>query len=245
MADDVADVGDEPKLIARATGVPVYVGRERHAAAAALLADHPGTQMVVCDDGLQHYALYRDMEVCVFDDRAVGNGWLLPAGPLREPWPRKALRCAGQDDERLLVLRTAASTTVGGFSATRRLAEQAVNHAGTLVALRSLKRPILALAGIARPETFFSALADVGIAVDKTLPLADHFDFQSLDTTPLQGYQVLCTEKDADKLWKIWPQALAVPLVQTLEPAFLAALDRLVEDALRTKLSSTHGHQTA
>jgi tetraacyldisaccharide 4'-kinase len=66
-----------------------------------------------------------------------------------------------------------------------------------------------------------------------------------LDIRQLQGCQVLCTEKDAVKLWKYWPQALAVPLIQTLEPAFLAALDTLLAQTLAAKLSSSHGHQTA
>ena len=243
--DDVASVGDEPLLIARATAVPVYVGRDRHAAAKALLLQHPATQVVVCDDGLQHYALYRDIEVCVFDDRWVGNGWMLPAGPLREPWPRRALHRVGQNDARLLVLHTGSHKRLPGYSADRTLDSHAVDRHGEKVALNALKRPLLALAGIARPEAFFSSLLAMGVALDKTLPLPDHFDFRSLDRSVLKSYQVLCTEKDAVKLWKFWPDALAVPLVQTLEPAFLAALDTLVEDVRLTKLSSTHGHQTA
>ena len=243
--DNVASVGDEPLLIARATDVPVYVGRDRHAAASALLMQHPETQLLVCDDGLQHYALHRDIEVCVFDDRGVGNGRMLPAGPLREPWPRKALQSVGQDDARLLVLHTGPHQRMPGYSAQRALDRQAIDRHGAKVALESLKRPLLALAGIARPEAFFASLLAIGIAPEKTLPLPDHFDFQMLNTDVLQGYQVLCTEKDAAKLWEIWPDALAVPLIQTQEPAFWAALDGLVAEVHRTKLSSTHGHQTA
>jgi len=85
---DPQDVGDEPALIRRATGAPVFVARRRVEAARALLARHPATQVIVSDDGLQHLALARDVEICVFDDRGVGNGWRLPAGPLREQWPR-------------------------------------------------------------------------------------------------------------------------------------------------------------
>jgi len=70
-------------LEAAACGVPVVVARRRIAAARALLRAHAGTQVIVSDDGLQHYAMKRDIEVCVFDERGVGNGWLLPAGPLR------------------------------------------------------------------------------------------------------------------------------------------------------------------
>ena len=244
---DAATVGDEPLLIARATAVPVFVGADRTAAARALLTAHPDTQVIVCDDGLQHYRLARDLEVCVFDDRGLGNGWLLPAGPLREAWPRAPLRCVGQADNRLLVLHTGSTPAFEGFRAHRSLSGHALAASGQGIALLSLPQtpPLLALAGIARPEPFFAALRAMGLTLAKTLPLPDHFDFATLDSTLLQGYQVLCTEKDAVKLWKQWPQALAVPLQQTLEPAFLVALDALLDAALAAKLSSSHGHQTA
>jgi tetraacyldisaccharide 4'-kinase len=242
---DAEAVGDEPLLIARATGVPVFVASSRHEAAAALLHTHPDTQVIICDDGLQHYALRRDIEICVFDDRGVGNGWLLPSGPLREAWPRTALACVGQRDDRLLVLHTGARPAFGGFSAKRSLAVEAIAHEGQRVNLATLKPPLLALAGIAKPEDFFSSLRALGLVLDKTVALSDHFDFAQLETVLLRGYQVLCTEKDAVKLWKFWPQALAVPLVQTLEPAFLTALDHLLDQTLAAKLSSRHGHQTA
>ncbi len=244
-ADDADAVGDEPLLMARATGAPVFVAASRHAAALALLAAHPGTQIILCDDGLQHFALHREIEVCVFDDRGIGNGWLLPSGPLREPWPRTPLACVGQRDDRLLVLHTGAKPAFAGFRARRALAQQAVAQDGQRVALRELQAPLLALAGIAKPEEFFASLRARGLVLDPTLALSDHFDFAQLDTTQLQGYQVLCTEKDAVKLWKRWPQALAVPLMQTLEPAFLVALDALVDETLAAKLSSSHGYQTA
>ena len=80
-----SQTGDEPALIHRLTGAPVFVARQRTQALRALLAAHPETTVVICDDGLQHYALQRDLEIAAFDDRGTGNGWLLPAGPLREP----------------------------------------------------------------------------------------------------------------------------------------------------------------
>ncbi|WP_256079997.1 tetraacyldisaccharide 4'-kinase [Massilia sp. YIM B04103] len=83
------EVGDEPVLIAARTGCPVMVGRSRAAAGRALLAAHPQVDIIVTDDGLQHYALQRDVEVVLFDGRGVGNGWTLPAGPLREPPSRR------------------------------------------------------------------------------------------------------------------------------------------------------------
>ncbi|MGZ5194841.1 MAG: tetraacyldisaccharide 4'-kinase, partial [Ramlibacter sp.] len=85
--DAPEDTGDEPLLIARETGAPVFVAPRRADAARALLAAYPATRVIVGDDGLQHYAMARDVEICVFDERGIGNGWLLPAGPLREGWP--------------------------------------------------------------------------------------------------------------------------------------------------------------
>jgi tetraacyldisaccharide 4'-kinase len=244
-SDDAAAVGDEPLLIARATGVPVFVARDRHAAAAALLLAHPETQVIVCDDGLQHFGLWRDIEVCVFDDRGHGNGWHLPSGPLREAWPRTALACVGQRDNRQLVLHTGTRPAFNGFHAQRSLAGRALAQDGRLIALVEISPPLLALAGIAKPNDFFDALRKQGLVLEKTLALSDHADFSHMDTAALHGYQVLCTEKDAVKLWKVWPHALAVPLVQTLEPAFLTALDTLLDQTLAAKLSSSHGHQTA
>jgi tetraacyldisaccharide 4'-kinase len=243
--DDANEVGDEPLLMARATGVPVFVGRQRYAAAAALLLAFPDTQLIVCDDGLQHYGLQRDLEVCVFDDRGVGNGWLLPSGPLRETWPRNALDSAGQRDDRLLVLHTGSKPAFSGFRARRALAEHALTQDGRQIPLQDIQAPLLALAGIAQPENFFASLRALGLVLDQTMALPDHFDFARLNCAALQGCQVLCTEKDAVKLWKYFPQALAVPLLQTLEPAFLLALDALLDQVLAAKLSSKHGHQTA
>lgn len=246
-ASDPGVAGDEPLLLARATQAAVFVGPQRHAAAMALLAAYPHTQVIVCDDGLQHYPLYRDLEVCVFDNRGTGNGWLLPSGPLREPWPRKALACVGQRDARLLVLHTGTQPAFEGFRARRRLAPDALTVDARAVPLHALPTalPLLALAGIAMPEPFFASLRALGLVLEKTLALPDHFDFARLDTAQLQGYLVLCTEKDAVKLWKYWPQALSVGLQQTLEPLFLQALDSQLDGILAAKLSSGHGHQTA
>src|SRR5215831_12782352 len=83
--------GDEPVLLARRSGSPVWTGADRAAAGAALLATNPACNVLLSDDGLQHYRLARDLEICVLDDAlGIGNGWLLPAGPLREPPSRLA-----------------------------------------------------------------------------------------------------------------------------------------------------------
>ncbi|RZI96001.1 MAG: tetraacyldisaccharide 4'-kinase, partial [Variovorax sp.] len=225
------DVGDEPALIHRLTGAPVFVAARRVEAARALLARHPGTDVIVADDGLQHLALARDIEICVFDDRGIGNGWLLPAGPLREHWPR---RCD-------LVLHTGDRPVFEGFTARRALADHAVRSDGTPMPLSALAgQTVVALAGIAKPESFFAMLHARGIAPVESIALPDHYDFDSWRRPSHGAYSLVCTEKDAVKLWQVAPDALAIPLIFTPEPAFFSALD-----ASLAKLSSTDGHQAA
>jgi tetraacyldisaccharide 4'-kinase len=232
--------GDEPALIKHATGAPVFIAKTRIDAARALLAAHPGTQLLVCDDGLQHYALARDVEVAVFDDRGVGNGWLLPAGPLREPWP-----------ERLhggihLVLHTGQSPAFGGFTSSRQLADYAVDSHGNRVQLDSLKgQTLIALAAIAHPDAFFSMLVARGLVLGQTISLPDHYDFSGYQLDVHNPCTVLCTEKDAVKLFGLPAMAsirlLAVPLRFSPEPAFLDAVDALIAPLL-SQLPSRHGH---
>jgi tetraacyldisaccharide 4'-kinase len=233
------EVGDEPALIKRSTRVPVFVAARRIDAARALLARYPQTDVLLSDDGLQHYALARDIEVCVFDDRGVGNGWLLPAGPLREPWPRPVD----------LVLHTGARPAFTGFTSRRALAPHAVRANGSQVALATLAqptgRPLLALAAIARPGAFFDMLRAQDLPLARTLAFPDHYDFDSWSRPTDKAYTLICTEKDAIKLWRQHPDALAVPLEFTPEPAFLAALDALLDATPVTPLSSTYGHTTS
>lgn len=248
------EVGDEPLLIARATGAPVFVAHDRHQAASALLAQHPQTDVVVCDDGLQHYRLFRNLDICVFDDRGCGNGWLLPAGPLREPWPRRGVAAAGQSAGRLLVLNTSgAGAGVGGggqFSAQRALATVARDRLGATTPLLDMnapgRLPVQAVAGIARPEMFFSMLRQTGLVLAHTQALPDHFDFRQAKAESWGAVQLLCTEKDAPKLWQVAPSAMSVALEQTIEPAFFAAVDQHIAAhraaQAASRLSSGHGH---
>jgi tetraacyldisaccharide 4'-kinase len=218
------EVGDEPLLIHCATGAPTFVARRRIEAARALLVRHPQTRLIVCDDGLQHLALARDVEICVFDDRGTGNGWLLPAGPLREPWPRA---CD-------LVLHTGDRPAFAGFRAQRSLAAEAIGRVGHPVPLAALAgRRIVAVAAIAKPQGFFDMLRARGIEPQRCVALPDHHDFKDWTSLADSGMTVLCTEKDAAKLWRVEPGALAVPLVFQPEAAFFAALD--------AKLSSLDG----
>ena len=204
------DVGDEPLLMARSSGVPVFVARQRIDAARALRAAHPHVNVLVCDDGLQHHALARDINICVFNNEGIGNGWLLPAGPLREAWPRRDVD---------VVLHSAPLPPPGTpsntpcFALQRQLAPYAVARDGQRVPLPALQgRPVQALAAIARPEDFFAMLRQQGLEVAHTQALPDHYDFQSWKSLSDVDLPLICTEKDAAKLWPHAPHALAVPL---------------------------------
>ncbi len=241
------DVGDEPLLIHRRTQVPVGVAEVRVEAAQALLAAHPELDLLVCDDGLQHHALHRDIDICLFDDRGIGNGFLLPAGPLREPWPRPT---------DLVVSSSLQTPGLSVHRVRRELADHAVRADGsqlplhTLAAANSSKaRPIIAVAGIAHPQAFFRMLRSRGLPLASTLPLRDHASYDAVHWDRADDHILLCTEKDAVKLWRHRPDALAVPLVVNLEQSFWAALEQLLHqrgtEQVRTKLSSSHGHSPA
>jgi len=239
------DVGDEPLLIRRRTAAPVCVARSRIAAARALLAAHPDLDLLICDDGLQHRALHRDIEVCVFDERGIGNGFLLPAGPLREPWPRHADLLVVSGDPALC----------GAFHHTHRaLASHAVRMDGSTLDLQTLvqpaigplARPIVAVAGTAQPHVFFGMLRSRGVMLGETRALPDHAPFEATQWAGPADNTLLCTEKDAVKLWRHRPDALAVPLLVHLDPPFWAALRKLLHlrgtPQIRAKLQSMDGH---
>lgn len=230
----IADVGDEPALIFHTCDVPVFVARKRFDAATALLAAYPKTDVIISDDGLQHYALHHDVAVTVFDDSGLGNGWLLPAGPLRQ-------RTTAETD---LILHTGQHPALLDdvfiqFTARRALADHAMRADGSAVLLADLakntEQPLLALAGIAKPEVFFSMLRDAGVDLAETLELPDHADYSTFNSTignKYAGYSLICTQKDAVKLWQSRPDALAVPLLFAPEPAFFAAFDAALKAAL-------------
>lgn len=229
----VSEVGDEPALIARACGVPVFVARRRIDAARALIAQHPQTDVIISDDGLQHLALARDIEICVFNDQGPGNGFLLPAGPLREPWPRRVD----------LVVYAGAPVTHSGapaFALQRTLADHAVRADGTQLPLAQLRgQPLLAVAAIARPHDFFAMLEAQGLTLAHTQGLPDHYDFDSWKHPKYKRQALICTEKDAAKLWRHHPDALAVPLHVQIDRAFFAALDARLAAVRARSLSSS------
>ena len=209
-----AAVGDEPLLLARRSGCPVYVARDRVAAGEALLANHPACDVILADDGLQHYRLARDVEIAVFDERGVMNGWQLPAGPLREPISRLARvdaivlngvgaapeRDCPETDSRLrgvspapTFLRPVFSMQLLGGSFYRLDNPQVLCHAGSFAG-----QVLHAVAGIGSPQRFFDHLQALGMAFTAH-PFADHHTYRKEELL-FTGDAILATEKDAVKL---------------------------------------------
>ena len=200
--------GDEPVLIARRTGVPVYLSPDRPAAARALLAAHPETDVLVSDDGLQHYALARDVEIAVIDgERGFGNRLPLPSGPLREPVSRlrtvdaavvngeyRGREAPGGISDRVPAPRQFAMTLAG---------ERFVSFSGQDLspeefAIAARGRRVAAVAGIGNPARFFAHLVRLGVAADRH-PFPDHHHFQPGELRLPGAEVVVMTEKDAVK----------------------------------------------
>lgn len=228
--DDSAEVGDEPLLLA-ASGHPTFVARDRAAAARALLAAHPECDAIVCDDGLQHYALARDVEIAVVDgSRGLGNGWMLPAGPLREPVARldevdAVVRLVDAPEATVRVphgvRETAMTHEVAGW---RNLAEprRAVDPA----AWRG--RRVHAIAGIGHPQRFFRLLASLGVdAVPHAF--ADHHRFTREDLAIADADVIVMTAKDAVKCAAFADERChALDIRARIDPALVAlVLERL------------------
>lgn len=203
-----ADTGDEPWLIWRRTHVPVMIDPLRARGGQAMLARHPEVNILVCDDGLQHLPLHRDIEVIVFDERGQGNGWLLPAGPLREPLDTPAT--AGLLAAPIVLYNAASpSTHLPGHCVHKGTAPlMELNDwwhgsdtrpvAPPLTPSSQGTEPVWAIAGIAQPDRFFQQLSAQGWRIHGHA-LADHADLSS-PPWPLAVTQVIVTEKDAVKL---------------------------------------------
>jgi tetraacyldisaccharide 4'-kinase len=193
-----AEVGDEPLLVHLKTGVPVAVGADRLAAARLLLARHPGVDVIVSDDGLQHYRMRRNLELVLADAQTVfGNGWLLPAGPLREPVSR-----IEQADALILTERKGQAGKMAAeipqFTVRHEPAgyQNLANgvHAAALPDRQG--RQVQAVTGIARPEEFFNLLASLHIN-HHPRAYPDHYQFKASDLDA--SAVVVMTEKDAVK----------------------------------------------
>jgi tetraacyldisaccharide 4'-kinase len=214
------DVGDEPILLARRSGRPVWVGRDRVAAGRALLAARPDVNVIICDDGLQHYRLARDVELAVFDGRGAGNGWRLPAGPLREPLCRlctvDAAICNGLPDDRLPPALPKFDMALRAGAFYRLDDSRQVCAAGDLAGRR-----LHALAGIGDPGRFFSTLDALGLSF-KRHPFPDHHAYSAADLAFAGDGVLLMTEKDAVKCAGLTAaEAWVLPVEAELAPALI------------------------
>ena len=189
--------GDEPLLLRQRSACPVWVGAKRAQVAQALLAAHPEVDVLLSDDGLQHLALARDLELVVIDQRGAGNGWLLPAGPLRERWHRRRDATLGPASalDRLpgaCFALTRAAAALRHMASGRRLSPQDFlrQQAGSRLA---------AAAGIGHPGQFFQMLRELGCQLEQTLALPDHCPMSGDPFAGLSAECLLITEKDGLK----------------------------------------------
>jgi len=222
---DPAVVGDEAVLLAATTGCPMAVAPDRVAAAQALV-DQGGCDVIISDDGLQHYALQRDIEIAVIDGvRRFGSGFLLPAGPLREPLKRLqqvdlvVVNGLGDGDEHRMTLQQGDAHNL-----------QDPDRICALQGFRSQR--VHAVAGIGHPERFFRALQQAGLQLDShTFP--DHHAFRPEDIRFGDGRPVIMTEKDAVKCRHFATQDdWYVPVEASLSGKFREQLDALLDTRL-------------
>ena len=225
-------VGDEAVLLAQKTALPVCAGRNRLAAGRRLLQQ--GCNLILCDDGLQHYRLQRDIEIAVVDaQREVGNGHCLPAGPLREPRSRLAsidltIYHSTTPDSRLSIR---SSCRRAWSLANHRLVKSLADFRG---------QTVYAVAGIAHPGNFFNSLREAGLTVLER-PFPDHHRYRSEDLFFAGEKPVLMTEKDAVKCRLFSPaNSWAVPLETEVASDVEAAVLGLLTN-MPTKRLFKHG----
>ena len=220
---DAAEFGDEPALIARATGAPIAVHPQRSLAREALARQFPAVDVVISDDGLQHLALSRDVEIVVQDARGIGNGRLLPAGPLREP--------ASKLDEVAFIVENGGPRAAGGHASPQtsgaaygrpttaskseaggperigmRLEPTRAEQLGSGATLgwsdwvaRHRDRPMAAVAAIGQPQRFFDTLLEAGLRLRTTVALPDHDAYEKSPFGSLPEEIIAITAKDAVK----------------------------------------------
>lgn len=241
---DARQSGDEPLLLARLSECPVWVGRNRPRAAQALLQANPQVDVLLSDDGLQHLGLARDLELVVTDARGAGNGWLLPAGPLRENWNRPRAATLGPPDV-LLRVRSAAPR----FAIGRHLGAVRNLRSGEYLTLDAFlhrfgELGVAAAAGIGNPEQFFAMLRQAGVHLTATLALPDHHRYERDPFAAMTAAAILMTEKDALKcnasvmpLERLW----AIGLELDIDPAFFPWL----QAQLRARTERPHGLTSA
>ena len=236
---DAAVVGDQPVLLARRSGCPVVVDADRVRAADMLVED--GVDVIISDDGMQHYRLGRDYEICVIDGaRGLGNRRLLPAGPLRE----SPLRLA--DVDQLLVngrMQKPSEVSVTELNALQfdLVATEASRLNGTVT--RALERfagtTVHALAGIGNPARFFDLLREQGVQVIEH-PYPDHAPIGKADLEFGDSFEVFMTEKDAVKIGhKVGDKFWFVPVELSMDTVLALPLLAQIDSRLRSLREAT------
>jgi len=229
---DPSQVGDEPVLIAMHTHCPVVVSKHRVTAGRHLLARFPECNILISDDGLQHYRLKRNVEIVVYDaEKAFGNGMLLPAGPLRETIARlktvDAVVCNGA---------TQAGAAAGNTFSMQLHSEYFYHLLRPSVRVNASAfsgKKILAIAGIGNPERFFNQLTQIGLQFERRA-FADHYAYTAADFSGLNADVIIMTEKDAVKCKpfaqeNFWVLPVKAKLENGLMPIILNQLNQSSE----------------
>jgi tetraacyldisaccharide 4''-kinase len=218
-----AEVGDEPRLLATRTSVPLAVGPNRQQAIELLLQAFPATNIIISDDGLQHYRMARDIEIAVIDgSRGLGNGWRLPLGPLRESKQRlQQVDIVAQNGD--------AETKLGWVF---RLQPQGWKRVKDSQDMPAPAGECIAIAGIGNPQRFFATLKQQSVELKQCIEFADHHPFSKADFEQFDAsLNVLMTEKDAAKCQLFardnW---LYLPVSAEFEPGFWLQFEQRLQE---------------
>ena len=218
---DPQSFGDEPALIAHLTGIPIAVHHRRAKAAQALLQAHPEVDILICDDGLQHLALARDVEILVQDERNVGNGLTFPAGPLREPISRletvdavltrsHVFNQIKSTASHIKPYRTQFAVKIQHFQALHQPNKTLTPESFVDMIKLHPNQSLCAMAAIGFPERFFSELKNLGLKLNQTIALPDHADIHESDFQRIKASEIVITAKDAVKLKHLSDQRIWV-----------------------------------
>ena len=222
-------VGDEPVLIASRTRCPVFVSSDRIRAGESLLQQFPACDVIISDDGLQHYRMQRDVEIVVYDaGKAFGNGALLPAGPLREPESRLSSVDAVISND-----NSNGKSTVNGAFNMQLVSGDFYNLAQPSVKANPADfagKKILAIAGIGNPQRFYKQLSQLGLHFE-SLAFADHYLYSAEDFANTNADIILMTEKDAVKCRQFaqknfWVLPVCAVIESDLMPIILNKLNK-------------------
>lgn len=232
-----AEVGDEPVLMARRTGVPVVVGSDRCLDVQYLFL-HTDCDVVISDDGLQHYRLQADIEVAVVDgERQLGNGYCLPAGPLRET-PKRLQQVDAVLLNNSVVDHAKKNQRLDHYPVKNLFSVlfigdtlRALVNKKTRIKLKGLKgKTVHAVTGIGNPQRFYRSLEQVGLVLIKH-SFPDHYIFKKEDLQFFDGRKIVMTEKDAVKCERFALDTMwCLPIDAQINPVF----DQLIFDKLHS-----------